>query len=180
MTAGGPEAHYAARGINGPIEDLSVPYGQIVNPLQTSTGAVEGNLPAATATNRSSGEGGTVRNSCCSGGAMIRSGDVDPAFAIFARFQQRNRELTVVDLSPAGVLVEGDMRLLAFDAACFASGLMDVEGLSESELAKRHRVTRAAFSKLVVQWVDIEGPLHESADSVASTLLHDKLDQMRS
>lgn len=47
--------------------------------------------------------------------------------------------------------------LLAFDAACFASGLMDVEGLSESELAKRHRVTRAAFSKLVVQWVETFG-----------------------
>lgn len=47
--------------------------------------------------------------------------------------------------------------LLAFDAACFASGLMDIEGLSESELAKRHRVTRAAFSKLVVQWVETFG-----------------------
>ena len=29
---------------------------------------------------------------------------------------------------------------------------MDVEGLSETELARRHGVTRAAFSKLVVQW----------------------------
>jgi len=47
--------------------------------------------------------------------------------------------------------------LLAFDAACFASGLMEVEGLSESELAKRHRVTRAAFSKLVVQWTETFG-----------------------
>ena len=47
--------------------------------------------------------------------------------------------------------------LLAFDAACFASGLMDIEGLSESALAKRHRVTRAAFSKLVVQWVETFG-----------------------
>ena len=42
--------------------------------------------------------------------------------------------------------------LLAFDAACFASGLMDLEGLSETDLAKRHRVTRSAFSRLVVQW----------------------------
>lgn len=47
--------------------------------------------------------------------------------------------------------------LLAFDAACFASGLMDIEGLSESALAKRHGVTRAAFSKLVVQWADLFG-----------------------
>jgi len=42
--------------------------------------------------------------------------------------------------------------LLAFDAACYASGLMDVEGLSETALAARHGVTRAAFSKLVIQW----------------------------
>jgi hypothetical protein len=42
--------------------------------------------------------------------------------------------------------------LLAFDAACFASGLMGIEGLSETALAKRHGVTRAAFSKLVIQW----------------------------
>lgn len=47
--------------------------------------------------------------------------------------------------------------LLAFDAACFASGLMDVEGLSESDLAKRHRVSRAGFSKLVVQWSETFG-----------------------
>ena len=47
--------------------------------------------------------------------------------------------------------------LLAFDAACFASGLMDVEGLSETALAKRHRVTRAAFSKLVVAWSETFG-----------------------
>jgi len=44
--------------------------------------------------------------------------------------------------------------MLAFDAACFASGLMDIEGLSEADLARRHHVTRSAFSKLVVQWVD--------------------------
>jgi hypothetical protein len=29
---------------------------------------------------------------------------------------------------------------------------MDIEGLSETALAKRHGVTRAAFSRLVVQW----------------------------
>jgi hypothetical protein len=42
--------------------------------------------------------------------------------------------------------------LLAFDAACYASGLMGIEGLSETALAARHGVTRAAFSKLVIQW----------------------------
>jgi len=38
---------------NGPIEDLSVPYGQIVNPSQTTAGVVEGNLPAGAATGES-------------------------------------------------------------------------------------------------------------------------------
>jgi flagellar hook protein FlgE len=38
---------------NGPIGDLSVPYGQIVNPSQTTTGTVEGNLPAGAATGTS-------------------------------------------------------------------------------------------------------------------------------
>jgi hypothetical protein len=47
--------------------------------------------------------------------------------------------------------------LLAFDAACFASGLMEVEGLSEAALAQRHGVTRAAFSKLVIQWSETFG-----------------------
>lgn len=47
--------------------------------------------------------------------------------------------------------------LLAFDAACYASGLMDIEGLSESDLARRHGVTRAAFSKLAVQWAETFG-----------------------
>jgi hypothetical protein len=46
---------------------------------------------------------------------------------------------------------------LAFDAACFATGLMDVEGLSQTDLAARHGVTRAAFSKLAVQWCDTFG-----------------------
>ncbi|MGY2082606.1 flagellar hook protein FlgE [Blastococcus sp. SYSU DS0539] len=32
---------------NGPIQDLSVPYGQIVNPSATTTGRLEGNLNAA-------------------------------------------------------------------------------------------------------------------------------------
>jgi flagellar hook protein FlgE len=35
---------------NGPADDLSVPYGQIVSPKQTTTGSVEGNLPAGAAT----------------------------------------------------------------------------------------------------------------------------------
>jgi flagellar hook protein FlgE len=35
---------------NGPTGDLSVPYGQIVNPKQSTTGALGGNLPAGAAT----------------------------------------------------------------------------------------------------------------------------------
>jgi hypothetical protein len=47
--------------------------------------------------------------------------------------------------------------LLVFDALCFATGLMDVEGLSETELAARHGVSRAAFSKLAVQMTETFG-----------------------
>jgi flagellar hook protein FlgE len=35
---------------NGPVGDLSVPYGQSVAPQQTTTGSVKGNLPAGAAT----------------------------------------------------------------------------------------------------------------------------------
>jgi flagellar hook protein FlgE len=38
---------------NGPAGDLSVPYGQIVSPQQTTAGSVEGNLPAGVATGTS-------------------------------------------------------------------------------------------------------------------------------
>jgi flagellar hook protein FlgE len=31
---------------NGPVEDLSVPYGQLVNPKASTSGSVEGNLPS--------------------------------------------------------------------------------------------------------------------------------------
>jgi flagellar hook protein FlgE len=48
---------------NGPIEDLSVPYGQIVNPAQTSSGVLEGNLPAGTATGESVQTGITMYDS---------------------------------------------------------------------------------------------------------------------
>jgi flagellar hook protein FlgE len=34
---------------NGPIGDLTVPYGQLMNPIQTTTGSVVGNLPSETA-----------------------------------------------------------------------------------------------------------------------------------
>jgi hypothetical protein len=47
--------------------------------------------------------------------------------------------------------------VLAMDAFCFASGVMGVEGLSETALAARHGVTTAAFSKLAVQFCDTLG-----------------------
>ena len=46
-----------------------------------------------------------------------------------------------------------DNPLLMFDAACFATGVASLDGCSQSELARRHGVTRAAFSKLATQWV---------------------------
>lgn len=45
--------------------------------------------------------------------------------------------------------------LMAFDSLCFASGLMDVEGLSQTALARRHGVTKAAFSRQVNSWIDL-------------------------
>jgi flagellar hook protein FlgE len=48
---------------NGPIGDLSVPYGQLVSPTQTTTGAVEGNLPAGAATGDSVQTGITMYDS---------------------------------------------------------------------------------------------------------------------
>ncbi len=45
--------------------------------------------------------------------------------------------------------------LLALDTLCFATGLMGLEGLSQTELAERHKVTRGAFSRQVVGWIDL-------------------------
>lgn len=45
--------------------------------------------------------------------------------------------------------------LLALDTLCFATGLMGLEGRSQAELAALHGVTRAAFSKQVLAWLDI-------------------------
>jgi len=45
--------------------------------------------------------------------------------------------------------------LLAFDTLCFASGLMELEGLSQSALARRHGVTKAWFSQQVIAWLDL-------------------------
>jgi len=93
--------------------------------------------------------------------------DDERAFAAKRAAQSGTSATPAADSSPklGGYLAAGDILaafcsrirahpnpLLAFDAACFASGLMDIEGLSETALAKRHGVTRAAFSRLVVQW----------------------------
>jgi len=43
--------------------------------------------------------------------------------------------------------------LLVFDAVCFATGVLALDGQSQTELAMRHGVSRAAFSKIATQWV---------------------------
>lgn len=43
--------------------------------------------------------------------------------------------------------------LLVFDAVCYATGVLSLEGQSETDLAKHHGVSRAAFSKIATQWV---------------------------
>lgn len=47
--------------------------------------------------------------------------------------------------------------LLVFDAVCHATGVSALDGFSQSELARRHGVTRAAFSKIATQWVKTFG-----------------------
>lgn len=47
--------------------------------------------------------------------------------------------------------------LLVFDAVCFATGVLALDGQSQTELAKRHGVSRAAFSKIATQWVTTFG-----------------------
>jgi len=42
--------------------------------------------------------------------------------------------------------------LLVFDAICFATGVLALDGMSQTALAKRHGVSRAAFSKIATQW----------------------------
>jgi flagellar hook protein FlgE len=48
---------------NGPIADLSVPYGQLVNPKASTTGSVVGNIPSETATGQSLQTGITMFDS---------------------------------------------------------------------------------------------------------------------
>lgn len=50
-----------------------------------------------------------------------------------------------------------DNPLLVFDAICHATGVSSLDGCSQSELARRHGVTRAAFSKIATQWVKTFG-----------------------
>lgn len=42
--------------------------------------------------------------------------------------------------------------LLVFDAVCFATGVMALDGESQTALARRHGVSRSAFSKLAIKW----------------------------
>jgi hypothetical protein len=45
--------------------------------------------------------------------------------------------------------------LMALDSLCFATGLMEMEGLTQTALARRHGVTTAGFSKQVHGWIDL-------------------------
>ena len=46
---------------------------------------------------------------------------------------------------------------LVFDAVCYATGVTDVEGVSATELAARHGITKQAFSKIAVEWCQTFG-----------------------
>ena len=46
---------------------------------------------------------------------------------------------------------------LAFDAICYATGVSSLEGQSATELARKHGVTKQAFSKVAVDWCETFG-----------------------
>lgn len=46
---------------------------------------------------------------------------------------------------------------LFFDAVCYATGVLAIEGQSATELAARHGVTKQAFSKIAVDWCETFG-----------------------
>jgi len=41
---------------------------------------------------------------------------------------------------------------LVFDAVCYGTGVLSIEGQSATELAAKHKVTKQAFSKIAVEW----------------------------
>jgi hypothetical protein len=41
---------------------------------------------------------------------------------------------------------------LVFDAVCYGTGVLAMEGQSATDLAKKHGVTKQAFSKIAVEW----------------------------
>ena len=41
---------------------------------------------------------------------------------------------------------------MVFDAVCYATGVLAIEGKSATELAEKHGVTKQAFSKIAVEW----------------------------
>jgi hypothetical protein len=46
---------------------------------------------------------------------------------------------------------------LVFDALCYAAGVSALEGLSATDLAARHGVSKQAFSKIAVEWTQTLG-----------------------
>lgn len=46
---------------------------------------------------------------------------------------------------------------LVFDAVCYGTGVLAVEGQTATQLAAKHGVTKQAFSKIAVQWCETFG-----------------------
>ena len=54
-----------------------------------------------------------------------------------------------------GLIIDSDNPMLTAQCLCIAAGMSDfIGGMSESEVARRHRLTRAAVSKRVKQLTD--------------------------
>ena len=91
---------------NGPIGDLSVPYGQIMDPVATTAGSVTGNLPAAAATGDALQTGVTMYDS---------QGVAQKVFYNFTKDAAANTWLLDVVHADGTALVTGE--IVEFDAA---------------------------------------------------------------
>lgn len=77
------------------------------------------------------------------GAPSVETADAEARGDVLASFCARMRSCT----KPA----------LVFDAVCYGTGVLSVEGQSATELAAKHGVTKQAFSKIAVQWCETFG-----------------------
>ena len=85
--------------------------------------------------------------------------DEDASESTMCSFEEIKQDLQSAQPTAGDVLASFCARIrgrsnpaLVFDAICFATGVIDLEGVSATELAQRHGITKQAFSKIAVEW----------------------------